>query len=56
MNEFQYRRMLRQLGQRQQAALREVQAHLEREPRRQAHTQGAVVRRIDPQPPSDLAA
>lgn len=56
MNEFQYRRMLRQLGQHQQAARREVQDHREREIRRQGREQGAVVRRIEPQPPHDLAA
>jgi hypothetical protein len=56
MNEFQYRRMLRQLGQRQQAALREVQEHLEREARRQGRGQDGAIRRIPPQPPRDIAA
>jgi hypothetical protein len=56
MNEFQYRRMLRQLGQRQQAALREVQDHRQREARRQGRAQDASIRRIEPQPPHDIAA
>ena len=56
MNEFQYRKMLRQLGQRQQAALREVQQHLDREARRQGRQQDGALGRIQPQPPRDIAA